>query len=82
MQPPTRHGDPETSARLAQWVPIAFFDESSQCEDARGQSQAAYPSTVPVSDGVQTAHHLASSSRCVNADDPRINWFHFRTKWK
>ncbi len=85
MQPPVRHGDPNSHAQLADWQSIAFFDRASQCDAARERGLTAYGSDVPVSststlDSVRLSQRLASSSLCVSADDPRINWFHI--VWK
>ena len=86
MQPPLHHGNPDTSAQLASWYVIAFFDESAQCDAARARGLSAYSSYVQVSstatDTVQMSQRLASDSLCVAADDPRINWFHLEWKWK
>jgi hypothetical protein len=87
MQPPIRRGNPDTSAHLADWYVIAFFDQSAPCDAARARGLSAYSSYVQVStssaaDSVQMSQRLASSSLCVPADDPRINWFHFQWKWK
>jgi len=86
MQPPIRQGNPETSAHLADWYVIAFFDHSAECDAARARGLSAYSSYVQVSstasDTVQMSQHLASASLCVSTDDPRINWFHFHWKWK
>jgi len=85
MQPPLRHGDPDTRARSEDWQPLAFFDRAAECDAARAQGLSAYASYVPVSastaiDSVQLSQRLASSSLCVDAKDPRINWFHI--KWR
>jgi hypothetical protein len=85
MQPPVRQGNLATGARLADWQVIAFFDRASQCDAAREQGLSAYASYLPVSgsapmDSVQLSQRLASSTLCVAADDPRINWFHIQ--WK
>jgi len=85
MQPPVRHGNPDTGAQLTNWQSLAFFDRASQCDAAREKSLAAYASYLPVSgsapmDSVQMSQRLASSTLCVPTDDPRINWFHIQ--WK
>jgi hypothetical protein len=85
MQPPVHHGNPDTAAQLADWQVLAFFDRASQCDAAREQGLSAYASYLPVSgsapmDSVQLSQRLASSTLCVPADDPRINWFHIQ--WK
>jgi hypothetical protein len=85
MQPPLYDGNPNTAAQLANWQVLAFFDHASQCDEARAQGLAAYGSYLPASastttDSVQLSQRLASSTLCVNAKDPRINWFHIR--WK
>lgn len=91
IQPPIGHGNlPNAGARLADWQVLAFFDRAAQCDEARQQGLKAYPSYVQVSesqplDSVQMSQRLASSTLCVSADDPRINWFHLqsrRTSWK
>jgi len=86
MQPPLRDGNPETSAKLSDWQSIAFFGQSAECVAARARGLNAYPSYVPVSsaapDSIALSQRLASSSLCVAADDPRINWFHLEWKWK
>ncbi len=87
MQPPIRHGNPDSAAQLADWQPIAFFEHSAQCDAARAQGLSAYSSYVEVStssapDSVELSRSLASSTLCVAADDYRINWFHFQWKWK
>ena len=87
MQPPIRHGDPDTAAQLADWQVIAFFDQSAQCDAARAQGLSAYSSYVQISssgeaDSVEMSRRLASSTLCIAGDDPRINWFHFRWKRK
>ena len=86
MQPPIGHGNHvDNSAKLADWQALAFFDRASQCDAAREQGLSANDSYLPVStsgamDSVQMSQRLASSTLCVAADDPRINWFHFQ--WK
>jgi hypothetical protein len=85
MQPAVRHGNPDPKAKLEEWQVLAFFDRSAQCDEARQRGLKAYPSYVMVSeseplDSVQMSQRLASSSLCVDASDPRINWFHI--KWK
>ena len=86
MQPPAHHGNIDTHAQLADWQSIAFFDHSSQCDAARERGLSAYGSDVvpeveaATIDSVQLSQRLASSSRCVSDDDPRINWFHI--VWK
>jgi hypothetical protein len=85
MQPPVRHGNLDTGAKLADWQVLAFFDRASQCDAAREQGLSAYASYLPVSgsagmDSVQMSQRLASSTLCVAANDPRINWFHIQ--WK
>lgn len=85
MQPPVRHGNVDAAAKLEDWQVLAFFDRSAQCDEARQQGLKAYASYVMVSeslppDSVQMSQRLASSSLCVDANDPRINWFHI--KWK
>jgi hypothetical protein len=85
MQPPVHHGNLDTGAQLADWQVLAFFDRAAQCDAAREQGLSAYASYQPVSgsttmDSVQMSQRLASSSLCVPADDPRINWFHIQ--WK
>jgi hypothetical protein len=85
MQPPMRRGETETNAPLANWQVLAFFDRASECDAAREQGLKAYSSYLPVAASgpinyVRTSQRLASSTRCVAADDPRINWFHIQ--WK
>jgi hypothetical protein len=85
MQPPTHHGSVDPHAQLADWQSIAFFDRGAQCDAARERGLSAYGSDVPVAEGskmdsVELSQRLASSSLCVSADDPRINWFHI--VWK
>jgi hypothetical protein len=85
MQPPVHYGNPDPTARLADWQSIAFFDRASQCDAAREHGLSAYGSDVPgggasTIDSVQLSRRLASSSLCVSAADPRINWFHI--VWK
>jgi hypothetical protein len=85
MQPPMRHGKPDTGAQLANWQVLAFFNRGDQCDEARARGLSAYATYLPTSagastDSVQVSQRLASSTRCVAADDPRINWFHIR--WK
>jgi hypothetical protein len=85
VQPPMRHGNPDTGAKLADWRFLAFFDRASQCDAAREQGLSAYAAYVPASasttmDSVQLSQRLALSTLCVAAKDPRINWFHI--KWK
>src|SRR5579862_7889972 len=86
MQPPLRDGNPETSAKLSDWQSIAFFGQSAECDAARARGLNAYPSYVQVSgaapNSIALSQRLASSSLCVAADDPRINWFHLEWKWK
>jgi hypothetical protein len=86
MQPPIRDGNPDTSAKLSEWQSIAFFARPADCDTARARGLAAYPSYVPVSgaasNSIELSQRLASSSLCVAADDPRINWFYFEWKWK
>jgi hypothetical protein len=87
MQPPIRHGNPDSAAQLPDWQPIAYFEQSAQCDAARSRGLSAYSSYVEIStssapDSVQLSRSLASSSLCVPSDDPRINWFHFQWKWK
>ncbi len=81
MQPPVHHGNLDTAARLANWEVLAYFEHASQCDAARQKGLVAYGSYQPVSgstamDSVQLSQRLASSTLCVAADDPRINWFH------
>jgi hypothetical protein len=85
MQPPVRAGNPDIGAKLADWQVLAFFAHSSQCDAARQQGLSAYSPYLPVSatgstDSAQMSQHLASATLCVGADDPRINWFHIRSK--
>jgi hypothetical protein len=85
VQPPMRHGKPDTGAQLANWQVLIFFDHASQCDEARARGLSAYATYLPASaststDSVQLSQRLASSTLCVAADDPRINWFHVR--WK
>jgi hypothetical protein len=85
MQPPVHHGNPDSTARLADWQSIAFFDHPSQCDAARERGLSAYGSAIPGAgastvDSVQLSQRLASSTQCVAADDPRINWFYI--VWK
>jgi hypothetical protein len=86
MQPPIHHGSLDTDAQLADWQEIAFFDHPAECDAARARGLSAYSSYVQVSstapDSVQLSQHLASSSLCIAAGDPRINWFHLQWKWK
>ena len=86
MQPPLHHGNPDTSAQLADWYSIGFFDKSAQCDAARARGLSSYSSYVQVSstapDTVGMSQRLAASTLCVAADDPRINWFHLNWKWK
>lgn len=86
MQPPLHHGKPDTSAQLADWYSIGFFDKSAQCDAARARGLSAYPSYVQVSSAarntIEMSQRLATSSLCVPSDDPRINWFHLNWKWK
>src|ERR1700722_4643176 len=83
MQPPVRHGNPETGARLADWQVIAFFERSTQCDDSRAHSLTVYPSYLLVStsgsmNSLERSQRLASATVCVAADDLRINWFHLQ----
>ncbi len=85
MQPPVQHGTPNRHAPLADWQSIAFFEHAAQCDAAREQGLSAYGGYLQVSstaamNSVQRSQTLASSSRCVFAGDPRINWFHIQ--WK
>jgi len=85
MQPPVHHGNLDSNVRLADWQSIAFFDYASQCDAARERGLSAYSSSLRTSgsgtkDSVQLSQHLASSTLCVAADDPRINWFYI--VWK
>ncbi len=81
MQPPVHHRNLDTAARLANWEVLAYFEHASQSDAARERGLSAYASYLPVSgsgamDSVQLSQRLASSTLCVAADDPRINWFH------
>ena len=85
MQPPVRHGDPTPAVQLADWQVIEYFEHATECDGAREQSLSAYAAYVPVAtttstDSVTMSQRLASSTVCVAANDPRINWFHI--KWK
>jgi hypothetical protein len=85
MQPPVHHGNPDSTARLADWQSIAFFDHASHCDAAREHGLSAYSSSLPASgsgtnDSIQLSQRLASATVCVAADDPRINWFYI--VWK
>jgi hypothetical protein len=87
MQPPMRHGKPDSGAQLANWQVLTFFDRAAQCDEARARGLSAYAGYLPASvsttmDSVQMSQRLASSTLCVAADDPRINWFHLRWKRK
>jgi hypothetical protein len=82
MQPPLHQGNPDTSAQLADWQVLAFFDHGSECDTARARGLAAYSAYVPVATGsVETSQRLAASTLCVPANDPRINWFHWTYKY-
>lgn len=85
MQPPILHGNVDTRAKLEDWQGLAFFEHGAECDAARQRGLSAYGSYEQVSastamDSVQMSQRLASSSLCVDASDPRINWFHI--KWK